>query len=235
MCRMINSLDKTTILTCLEVVDFHRVGDVVLSESDFKDSLAGWDWSFFFHSVNCLGSEFNDASWRMMKGEVVCAALEMCSGGQAKYVDEVGFDMLVGDTKVEVKTEFGIIHRNLGRTKKIQLKNIRARAGEVPVLRRTFDYLLIINTGPPFVSAFATWETVERNQEPTADQIQCQLKQSDIVFTTSLTGVPVSDKVSSRSSLKDYVKEGFDEWLADIREQLGDAPESNSDSQITDY
>ena len=207
----------------------------MLSESAFRDVLSGWDWSFFFHSVSCLGSEFNEASWRMMKGEVVCSALEMCSGGQAKYVDEVGFDMLVGDTKVEVKTEFGIIYKNMTGTKKIQLKNIRAGAGEVPNLQRTFDYLLIINTGPPFVSAFASWETVDRNQEPTSDQIQCQLKSSDIVFTTPLTGVSVSDKVTSGSSLKDYVKSGFNDWLNDIKKQLGNESGPGSDSQITDY
>ena len=170
-----------------------------------------------------------------MKGEVVCSALEMCSGGQAKYVDEVGFDMLVGDTKVEVKTEFGIIHKNMARTKKIQLKNIRAGAGEVSLLQRTFDYLLIINTGPPFVSAFAPWETVDRNQQPTSDQIQCQLMRSDIVFTTPLNGIPVSSKVTSRSSLKVYVKNGINDWLNDIKEQLGNESEPEYDSQITDY
>jgi len=171
----------------------------------------------------------------MMKGEVVCSALEMCSGGQAKYVDEVGFDMLVGVTRVEVKTEFGIIHKNMSRTKKIQLKNIRAGVGEVPNLQRTFDYLLIINTGTPFVSAFATWETVDRNQEPTSDQIQCQLKSSDIVFTTPLAGISVSDNVTSRSSLKDYVKNGFNDWLSDIKEQLENEPRTDSDTYITDY
>jgi len=207
----------------------------VLSKSEFEDSISGWDWPLFFHSLNCLGNEFNEPSWRMMKGEVVCAALEMCNLGQAKYVDEVGFDLLMGNTKIEVKTEAGIIHKNLKSTKKIQLKNIRAKVGKVPVLHRTFDYLLIINTAPPFVSAFATWKTVERNQEPTSDQIQCQLKQSDIVFTTPLAGVHVSDEVSSRSSLKDYVKGGFDEWLKDIRRQLADIPESSYGPRINDY
>ena len=122
-------------LTILNSKQYTVEGDAVLSESDFKDALSKWDWSFFFHSVHCLGSEFNEASWRMMKGNVVCEALEMCSGGQAKYVDEVGFDLLVGNTKVEVKTEVGIIHKNMAKTKKIQLKNIRGTAGLVPVLK----------------------------------------------------------------------------------------------------
>ena len=208
---------------------------ILLNESDFRDEISGWDWSFFFHAVKCLGNEFNEASWRMMKGEVVCSALEMCSSGQAKYVDEVGFDMLVGHTKVEVKTEFGIIYKNMSGTKKIQLKNIRAGAGEVPNLQRTFDYLLIINTGPPFVSAFASWKTVERKQEPTSDQIQCQLSSGDIVFTTPRNGVSISENVNSGSSLKEYVKRGFNDWLEDIRRQLGNELVPERDSHITDY
>ena len=218
-------------LTILNSKQYTVEGDAVLCESDFKDALSKWDWSFFFHSVHCLGSEFNEASWRMMKGNVVCEALEMCSGNQAKYVDEVGFDLLVGDTKVEVKTEVGIIHKNMARTKKIQLKNIRASAGEVPILQRTFDYLLIINTGPPFASAFATWETVERNQYPTSDQIQCQLSSQDLDFISRGT-VRISDQISSPFSMKKRMIETTHEWLVGVKDQLDRLPE---DSRITDY
>ena len=218
-------------LTILNSKQYTVEGDAVLCESDFKDALSKWDWSFFFHSVHCLGGEFNEASWRMMKGNVVCEALEMCSDNQAKYVDEVGFDLLVGDTKVEVKTEVGIIHKNMARTKKIQLKNIRGTAGLVPVLKRTFDYLLIINTGLPFASAFATWETVERNHYLTPDQIQCQLSSQDLVFISRGT-VRISDQISSPFSMKKKMIEEIHEWLGGVKNQVDKLPE---DSRITDY
>ena len=212
-----------------------RVDSVVLSQNEFKEILEGWDWPFFFHSVKCLGSQFNEPSWRMMKGEVICAALEISSYGHAKYVDEVGYDMLVGDTKVEVKTEMGIIHSNLKRTKKIQLKNTRPRLGVTPVLEKTFDYLLIVNTSSPYVSAFATWETVEKNQKPTSDQIQCQLMSEDLVFITPHYGVNLSEEVSSRWSMKEYAKEGINEWLSDIKGQVEDLPNDGVNPKVTDY
>ena len=218
-------------LTILNSKQYTVEGDAVLCESDFKEALSKWDWSFFFHSVHCLGREFNEASWRMMKGNVVCEALEMCSGGQAKYVDEVGFDLLVGDTKVEVKTERRIIRKDMAKTKRIQLKNIRARFGKVPILERTFDYLLIINTSPPFVSAFTTWETVEKNQFATSDQIQCQLGSKDFDLVSRDT-FRVSDQISSPFSMKRRMIEDIHEWLAGVKNQVDRLPE---DSRITDY
>ena len=102
---------------------------------------------------------------------------------------------------------------------------------EVPILQRTFDYLLIINTGPPFASAFATWETVERNQYPTSDQIQCQLSSQDLDFI-SRGAVRISDQISSPFSMKKRMIETTHEWLAGVKDQLDRLPE---DSRITDY
>ena len=72
-----------------------------------------------------------------MKGEVICTALEICSNGKAEYVDEVGYDLVVGEIKIEVKTEKKIIKNNFA-TKSIQLKNTR---GETQQFEKSFDYL----------------------------------------------------------------------------------------------
>ena len=45
-----------------------------------------------------------------MKGEVICMALEVANG-DAIYVDEVGYDLIIGTTKIEVKTEKNIIKK----------------------------------------------------------------------------------------------------------------------------
>ena len=89
---------------------------------DLINKLKSWDWDLFFKTADRLGNQFNQASWRMMKGEVICTALEVCSNGQAVYVDEVGYDLIVDNLKIEVKTEKNIIKKDLS-TKSIQLKN----------------------------------------------------------------------------------------------------------------
>ena len=50
---------------------------------DLINKLKSWDWDLFFKTADRLGNQFNQASWRMMKGEVICTALEVCSNGQA--------------------------------------------------------------------------------------------------------------------------------------------------------
>ncbi len=76
-----------------------------MNDKEIVRNIKSWDWSLFFNTVDKLGSQFNQASWRMMKGEVICTALEICSNGKAEYVDEVGYDLVVGEIKIEVKTE----------------------------------------------------------------------------------------------------------------------------------
>ena len=73
--------------------------------------------------------------------------LRLLGNGDAIYVDEVGYDLIIGTTKIEVKTEKNIIKKNLS-TKSIQLKNTR---GELQNFTQNFDYLLIANTQPKYL------------------------------------------------------------------------------------
>ena len=191
-----------------------------LLNNKLLENLNSWNWNLFFKTVVNLGNQFNQASWRMMKGEVICTALEVCSNGQAIYVDEVGYDLVVDNFKIEVKTEKKIINQNLD-TKYIQLKNTR---GEIQKFKQSFDYLLIANTGPIsntkpiFFAALTDWNTVYQNHKPMGDQIQCKLFKKDLNLLTSKEGVEVSNCFFKQNdeSLKNYMKNGIKEWIKSI-------------------
>ena len=74
-------------------------------------------------------------------------------------------------------------------------------------------------------------QTVERNQYPTSDQIQCQLSSQDLDFISRGT-VRISDQISSPFSMKKRMIEATHEWLVGVKDQLDRLPE---DSRITDY
>ena len=182
---------------------------------EITNKLERWDWELFFNTVHQLGSQFNQASWRMMKGEVICMALEVASNGDAIYVDEVGYDLIIGTTKIEVKTEKNIIKKNLS-TKSIQLKNTR---GELQNFTQNFDYLLIANTQPKYLSACCDWDTVYDNHKLTGDQIQCTLNSDEIEYLTPLNGIQIEDSNRhSKESLKQYMKNGIRNWINKINE-----------------
>jgi len=178
------------------------------------ENFNSWNWNLFFKAADRLGSQFNQASWRMMKGEVICTALEVCSNGHAVYVDEVGYDLIVDNFKIEVKTEKNIIKRDLN-TKSIQLKNTR---GQIQQFEQSFDYLLIANTSPSYLAALTDWNTVYQNHILTGDQIQCALSQNDLNFLTSKEGIDVPNYLSNQNdeSLKNYMKNGIKKWIQSI-------------------
>ena len=76
---------------------------MIYNINQINSMLTNWDWPLFFNTVHHLGSQFNQPSWRMMKGEVVCMALEVASNGDAKYVDEVGYDLIIETLGLKLK------------------------------------------------------------------------------------------------------------------------------------
>jgi hypothetical protein len=184
-----------------------------MNDKEIVRNIKSWDWSLFFNTVDKLGSQFNQASWRMMKGEVICTALEICSNEKAKYVDEVGYDLVVGEIKIEVKTEKKIIKNNFA-TKSIQLKNTR---GEIQQFEKSFDYLLIANTSPRYISALTDWDRVFDHHVLTGDQIQCRLEKDDLILLTEKEGISIEQTdISKKESLKNYMKDGIKGWIREI-------------------
>jgi len=182
-------------------------------KEQFITGISSWDWNLFFEVCNHLGSQFNQPSWRMMKGEVVCMALEEISNNSCKYVDEIGYDLEYMGYKIEVKTEKNIIKKNLN-TKSIQLKNTR---GVVQNFNKTFDYLLIINTEQPYVAALATWEEVNKKHELKGDQIQCVIESENLKFVTEKSGLKINDNSESNDLLKKYMRDGIKKWIKGIK------------------
>ena len=179
------------------------------------EGISSWNWNLFFAVCNHLGSQFNQPSWRMMKGEVICMALEEISNNTSNYVDEIGYDLEYMGNKIEVKTERSIIKRNLD-TKSIQLKNTR---GVIQNFNKTFDYLLIINTEQPYVAALATWDEVYKKHELKGDQIQCVIKSENLKFLTKTSGVKINYNSESNNSLKEYMRHGIKKWIKDIENE----------------
>ena len=177
--------------------------------------MSNWNWKYFFKACNALGVQFNDASWRMMKGEVICTALEKISNNSSEYVDEVGYDLIFMDKKIEVKTEKRIIKKNLD-TKSIQLKNTR---GVIQRFKKTFDYLLIINTEAPFIAALTTWDEVNKKHLLKGDQIQCVIESENLMFLTPKSGVKIDKNDEGNSSLKEYMRDGIKKWISEIEEE----------------
>ncbi len=182
--------------------------------NDVAKQVSNWNWKYFFRACDALGVQFNDASWRMMKGEVICTALEEISNDTSKYVDEVGYDLIFMDKKIEVKTEKQIIRKNLD-TKSIQLKNTR---GVIQQFKKTFDYLLIINTEAPFIAALTTWDEVNKKHLLKGDQIQCIIESENLMFLTKKSGVKINQNIEPNNSLKEYMRDGIRKWISEIEE-----------------
>ena len=187
----------------------------MIEPDDIAKHMSNWNWKHFFQVCDALGVQFNDASWRMMKGEVMCTALEQISNNSSEYVDEVGYDLTFMDKKIEVKTEKRIIKKNLD-TKSIQLKNTR---GVIQQFKKTFDYLLIINTEAPFIAALTTWDEVNKKHLLKGDQIQCVIESENLMFLTPKSGVIIDKNAKSSNSLKDYMRVGIKKWISEIEEE----------------
>jgi len=183
------------------------------SFDDIANKMSNWNWEHFFLVCDNLGTQFNQPSWRMMKGEVICVALEEISNNSSKYEDEIGYDLEYMGYKIEVKTERRIIKKNLD-TKSIQLKNTR---GVIQNFNKTFDYLLIINTEEPYIAALATWDEVYKKHKLKGDQIQCIIESENLNFLTNKSGLKIINNSKSNNSLKEYMGDGIKKWINDIK------------------
>jgi hypothetical protein len=186
------------------------------------EPIQGWDWPLFFKYATHLGKQLNQTTWRFLKAEVLGHAMEMVSHSEAKYVDESGYDLELGNIKIEVKTHAKIFTNQLD-TRYIRMKNTM---GETQLFEKTFDYLLVANTEPPYVAAIATWDDVYKEHRLKMDVIESKIKKSDLQFVTPETGIDISSEVFEDSNLKNSIIEGIREWLAEIKEK------ENSESKV---
>jgi hypothetical protein len=184
--------------------------------SSISEQISSWNWKTFFQSASNLGNQFNDRTWRFLKAEVLGIALETASNGIAKYVDEPGYDLVIGDIKIEIKTQEKAFTKQLD-TASIRMKNTM---GENQTFEKTFDYLVVANSEPPYLAALAPWTEVYSGHKMTGDAVTSKIKKRGLKFLTPETGVLLSKGFPSSESLKDYVRNGIRTWVDEIKFEL---------------
>jgi len=152
-----------------------------------------------------------------MKGEVVSLTLEKASNGDARYQDQIGYDLVLRpppysrNARIEVKSMKQIFLKERGdqprdtRKNLIQLKNTRGKRQQQK-WKQTFDYLLLVQTVPPFIASIVPWEVVNDNVEMAGDQIKIErLKEEQMTFVTPKNGFDVDFEIPVRGNMEDAI------------------------------
>jgi len=194
---------------------------IIVNEAtkDLVDQMSNWNWQLFFRAACNLGDEFNETTWRFLKAETLAIALEMSSEGEAKYVDETGYDLIVGNVKIELKTVGSSKKRAFTKSLGTSTLRIKNTMGEQK-FEKTFDYLVVANSEPPYLAALTTWEEVYRGHKPTPDAITSKIKKEGLNFLTSEEGEILEQGFPSSDSLKEYVRGGIRDWVEGIKREL---------------
>tara|TARA_S200000501_G_scaffold341650_1_gene351189 strand:- start:19 stop:708 length:690 start_codon:yes stop_codon:yes gene_type:complete len=182
------------------------------------------DWQFVFTVSKCLGDSFNDSSWRFLKGEVLNRAIELASHHELSYVDRKGCDFLFNnDVRIEAKTQQRFFlkkspHHTL--KNEIQIKNTMSIEQN---FERTFDFLLLVQTSPPYIAALSDWVTVEENGKRTDGQIKIErILEDDMFFITSEQGISKPIEIEQEYLLRQKIVETLDGWLSEIKNKYED-------------
>ena len=203
-----------------------RRGTPGLSLEEVKSMMESWQWDFVFKSIYDLGYCLDDETWRMTKGEVVSMALERGSGGQWKYADQRGYDLEYGwrssarSVRVEVKSMRQVFLRESRSEQrhtlknKIQLKNTRGD-NQIQNWNQDFDYLLLVQTDPPFIASVVPWEVVDQHSHvpDKGDQVKIErLEEEQMSFITPKNGLEVGFEIE-----EDGLKERHKKMLRESR------------------
>lgn len=180
------------------------------------EQISCWNWKSFFQSACNLGGQFNDRTWRFLKAEVLAIALEAASNGEGKYVDAPGYDLVINDVKIEIKTQEQAFTKKLD-TKRIRMKNTM---GENQTFEKTFDYLIVANSEPPYLAALTPWTEVYAGHKMTKDAVTSKIKKSGLKFLTSESGVLLSHDFPPSQSLKEYVRDEIRNWINEIKTEV---------------
>ena len=179
---------------------------------EMKTMIDSWRWDLVFHSIHSVGYSLDGETWRMTKGEVVSMALERASNGNVRNADRRGFDLTTREgVRIEVKSQKQIFLKDWrGQPRdilknQIQLKNTRGKRQQQN-WKQTFDYLLLVQTVPPFIASIVPWEVVNDNVEMAGDQIKIErLKEEQMTFVTPKNGFDVDFEIPVRENREDAI------------------------------
>ena len=184
--------------------------------SQIAERISCWNWQTFFQSACNLGGQFDDTTWRFLKAEVLGIALEAASNGEAEYVDEPGYDLLIKDVKIEIKTQKKAFTKKLD----TQLLRIKNTMGPIQRFEKTFDYLFVANSEPPYIAALTPWSEVNDGRKMTGDAVNSTIEKKGMIFLTSESGVVLPQNFPPSESLKRFVRGGIRNWVDEIKSEL---------------
>ena len=185
-----------------------------ISLEELTSMIQSWEWNFVFKSIYDLGYCLDDETWRFTKGEVVSMALEKGSNGKWRYADQRGYDLehrtREKSVRVEVKSMRQIFLRESNSEQrhtlknKIQLKNTRGD-NQIQNWNQDFDYLLLVQTDPPFIASIVPWEVVDQHSHipEKGDQVKIErLEEEQMSFITPKNGLEVDFEIEESKHKK---------------------------------
>ena len=174
--------------------------------------ISEWNWEMFFKAAKKLGKQFNDRTWRFLKAEALAISMQTASNYSAEYKDDLGYDLIMNGTRIEVKTQETAFCKNLD-TRSLRIKNTMGDKQSFP---STFDYLIIASTEPPYQAAMTTWEFVNLNKKFTKDAITAKIPKKHLLFLTETDGMKLSQTSSESYELKDNIRDTISKWVEKI-------------------
>jgi len=183
-------------------------------EDDIAESVRSWEWDLVARAMRGVGDQLNSRIYRMMKGEVFSIAIEKASRGDARYVDEEGYDFLYRGLRIELKTEKKMFRQST--TADIQLKNTR---GSNQVFKKTFDILLIVQSAPPYLAAIADWDLVNQFHRLDGDQIKSKIPIDQLTMVTPVSGVRFSPLNDENPQLRSEFEKTIRDWIDSLSEE----------------
>lgn len=149
-----------------------------------------WDWKRFFTNCAQLGNQLDGLDWRVVKGTWSNKALEKFSNGEFQpKKDQVGFDGLFDEHRIETKgLKKYMFMVNNKTTGNLQVKNTYSNVDYTKSIQnfdQTFDFLLMIQTSPPYKAAITSWYFVDKYQvEGKKGQVNSVIPFKHLCFVT---------------------------------------------------
>lgn len=194
--------------------------------SKVAEKISRWNWELFFSQCEQLGGQLDGLDWRVIKGVWTNEALRRCSNKKFKPKEnQKGFDGLLDYSKLEIKGEKkGLFQVRNPTTKSIQLKNVyNKKKEEMPIddkFPKTFDYLLMFQTTPPYKVAITSWYFANKHKQIDTDgQVNTKIPYQDLVFIDiDSEGLEKDSKQTSKQDIKPLLgdlKSVISNWFED--------------------
>lgn len=172
------------------------------------DDKYGFDYNSFFSMVEDIGPSLNSPKNRFDKADLIEAGCQAATEGRLQWVDDIGFDLAdpVTGKKLEVKSHGGCLTTPKGKlkgemTSKIKLTNTQQQ-GDGKKLVATADWLILIDTIPPYVMGIVSYrDVVSKWSYELSDGFGCQIPMEKVEILCYLSE---PSPLLESSSIKTY-------------------------------